>query len=141
MPLPPARQIFLGVVIGVVVLAVVTGLLLLGSPGEARIRRLDERRVADLRDITSAIDLYRSRHSRLPASMEELSAEATGRFVPRDPTTRLPYEYHPLGPTTYDICARFERPTDEESEWFGDPPWNHGAGRQCFRRETRESKK
>ena len=41
---------------------VVAGFLVVGSPPEARLRRLDGRRVADLRDVQSAVNLYWTRN-------------------------------------------------------------------------------
>jgi hypothetical protein len=143
MRLPPARHILLGSVIGLVGLAVTTGLWLLGSPREARRRRLDARRVADLNQITLATDRYRTRYERLPVSLEELLRDPEVGLRSRDPTTGALYEYHVLGPTVYEVCAHFERASDgspeQETDWFGGPGWPHGAGRQCFRREARDA--
>jgi len=145
MRLPPVKHILLGSVIGVVSLAVITGLWLLGSPREARRHRLDARRVADLSQITLATDHYRTRHERLPASLEELLQDPEAGLRSRDPTTGALYEYHVLGPTTYEVCAHFERASDggpdQEADRFGGPPWPHGAGRQCFQHEAREARR
>lgn len=138
---PPASQVFPGIVIAVVVLAVVSGLVLLGSPGEAHVRRLDERRVADLREIALGMDLYRTKHDRLPDSIGDLWSDPNARLRLRDPITSKAYEYRVLGPNTYELCARFERGTTDpldRTEWFDDASWNHGTGRQCFQRKARE---
>jgi type II secretory pathway pseudopilin PulG len=136
----PATKVFLGIVIAAVVLAVVSGLMLLGSPGEAHIRRLDERRVGDLRDIGRAIDLYRSKHDRLPDSIGDLSSDPEVRLRVQDPVTSEPYEYHVLGSNAYELCARFDRDNLDSmgrNERFDDASWNHGTGRQCFQRKTK----
>jgi len=142
--LPPARHILLGSVIGLVTLAVMVGLWLLGSPREARRHRLDARRVADLSQITLATDRYRTRRERLPRSLEELLQDPEVGLPSRDPATDALYEYRVLGPTTYEVCAHFERASDggpdREADRFGGPPWPHGAGRQCFQREAREAR-
>ena len=140
---PPARQWLAGVVVAVVSVTVVIALVILGSPREARTRRLDVRRVSDLGRISDATTWYRKRHNRLPASVDELLLDPLASAPTKDPTTGQPYEYRVLGPTTYEVCARFERATpdssDPEPEWGnGLPAWRHGAGRQCFQRDTKE---
>ena len=48
--------------------AVTTGIVIIGSPGEERTRRLDTRRVEDLQRISGAVEVYHKRHQRVPAS-------------------------------------------------------------------------
>jgi hypothetical protein len=67
--------------LAVVVLAVIiVGVTLLDSPAQERLRRLDERRVDDLRDLSYELDFYWTREGTLPPSLEELSSEP-GVFV------------------------------------------------------------
>jgi hypothetical protein len=137
---PPGTQLIVGFVIGLVALAVISGLVVMGSPGEARARRLDERRVADLRGITRATNLYRTRHDRLPESLQELAQDPEVSVHVRDPATGESYEYQVLGPKTYAVCARFER-VDPDSSYpepasVPEDAWRHAAGRQCFQREA-----
>lgn len=137
---PRGTQLLLGFVIGLVALAIIAGLVMMGSPGDARARRLDERRVADLSRITLATDGYRSRHNRLPGSLQELAQDPEMSVPARDPATGDAYEYQVLGPKNYELCARFER-TDPDSSYpepqsGTDDGWRHGTGRQCFQREA-----
>jgi len=137
---PRGTQLLLWFVIGLVGLAVITGLVVMGSPGEARARRLDERRVADLRRITYAINVYRTGHDRLPESLRALVQDPEARLRAQDPATGESYEYQVLGPRTYAVCARFERADPDSS--YPEPgsgreeAWRHGVGRQCFQGET-----
>ncbi len=81
----------------IVLAAVVGGVLLMGSPSEQRQRQLDRRRVDDLQKIAAAIDVYRTRQQRLPASLDDLG-QAPGRGPSfRDPATGLAYEYRVRG--------------------------------------------
>ena len=73
--------------IAVVALAIVTALILLGSPTGQRMRRLDDRRVEDLRGITDAANLYWTRRGSLPLSLEDLSAEPGVNVRSRDRST------------------------------------------------------
>ena len=69
-------SVMLGAWVAVVIAAVVAGVFVLGSPADERARRLDRRRVEDLQGIAAATDLYWTRHSRLPASLDELTADS-----------------------------------------------------------------
>lgn len=119
-----------------VTVAVIGGLLALPSPSEERARRLDERRVEDLRGISRAMDLYWTRTGRLPGSLRELSGESGVSISIDDPGTAEDYELRLLDGAAYELCANFETSGPDEaaaaasdvSEDF----WSHGIGRQCF---------
>ena len=108
MSLPP-RSVVFGASVAAVVAAVVAGLIALGSPAEERERRIDERRAADLHGIAAATSLYWSRHSRLPASLDELAAEPGLRINTRDPASSEIYGYQALDSVRYEVCATFDR--------------------------------
>ena len=157
------RSIALGVSGATVAAAVVIGLVSLGSPAQERERRVDDRRLADLHSITAAAELYRTRHGRLPASLDELAAEPGLRVNTRDPTSSEMYEYRALDDGRYEVCATFETdaggaagsssivqrscqgchgPGSPLATRLDDPVaahvafrelWAHGAGRHCFR--------
>jgi hypothetical protein len=101
--------------VATVITAVVAGLFILGSPTEERARRIDDRRVADLRGIVAATDLYWTRHSRLPASLDVLTAEPGVRISTGDPASLETYGYQPLDSARYEVCASFERESGETS--------------------------
>ncbi len=156
------RSIVLGASGTAVVAAVVVGLALLGPPAQERERRIDDRRAADLHGIVAATDLYRARHGRLPASLDELAAEPGLRISTRDPTSSELYGYRALDDGRYEVCATFaaesEGPTGSTpvlqrscqgchapgspfATRVDDPaaarlglrePWAHGSGQQCF---------
>ena len=112
---------------------VIVGVILLDSPAQERLRRLDERRVSDLREISYAVDAYWTREGMLPPSLEELSSEERIVRELADPETGADYEYRVLGDSSYELCAIFASEMDVRSR---DVPyghvWSHGAGRQCF---------
>ena len=95
--------------VAVVAISVAAGLVLVGSPSEERARKLDERRVEDLRRLSSAVDLYRSRRGSLPASLTEASRETGDAQTEGDPVTGRPYPYQVVGADTYELCAGFQR--------------------------------
>lgn len=161
------RSIVLGASGTAVVAAVVVGLVLLGNPAQERERRIDDRRAADLHGIAAAIDLYRARHGRLPASLDDLAAEPGLTISTRDPTSSELYGYRTFDDGRYEVCATFAA---ESGGPTGSPPilqrscqgchapgsplanrvddpgaerlglrdlWAHGSGRQCFQMRTR----
>ncbi|MFQ5551524.1 MAG: hypothetical protein ACE5FJ_09850, partial [Gemmatimonadales bacterium] len=101
---------------------------ILGSPTEERARR----RVADLQGIAAATDLYWPRHSRLPVSLDDLTAEPGVRIGPRDPENSEIYGYQPLDSIRYEVCASFARESGETSVDPESNLWAHWSGRQCF---------
>ena len=132
------RSVVAITLIAVVVTVVIVGVILLDSPAQERLRRLDERRVDDLRSISAELDFYWTREGTLPSSLEELSNEA-GVFIElHDPETGQPYEYRVLGSNTYELCAEFARDTaDEQGRPYRDY-WSHGQERQCFELEAQD---
>lgn len=128
---------------GLVLLTVVWGGVLVGSPASERARKLDARRVQELGRIEAAMDRLclgphetRSKEgppkalvAPLPSTLADLAAasvEDRPRLV--DPATGVPYEYRLTGQSSFELCATFARPRDEDET----PRWNHPAGRHCF---------
>ena len=144
MKVSTGTTVFTGLAIGVVVVAVVGGLIVLGPPSEEHTRQLDERRTEDLRGITRAVDLYWTRHGRLPASIKDLSGESGLKVRARDPGTAQTYELRVLDAATYELCASFERTSTKRGNSAGQTPdvsevfWSHGVGRRCFRLDAQE---
>ncbi len=121
-----------------VLTVVIVGVTLLDSPAQERLRRLDERRVDDLRNIVRKLDIYWTREETLPASLQELAGEP-GVFIELyDPESGRPYEYRVLSSNTYELCAQFSRDTAEERDHFYRDYWSHSAGRQCFDLEAQD---
>jgi len=115
----------------VVAAAIAAGLYLSGSPGEQRLRRLDERRVADLQRLSSVIDLYHTQTGQLPAELERLIDGRRLSSVPRDPATDEPYEFRITGDKRFELCAEFSRGSPA-AVTPADNFWRHDAGRRCF---------
>ena len=90
--------------------AVVAGLLVAGSPAEQRLLRLDDRRVSDLRQLSSAAQFQWEQNQTLPAGSAAL---VDGRYLSRlpvDPAGQS-YEYRATGPRAFEVCAVFGRPS------------------------------
>lgn len=123
--------------------SVVLGFAMAGSPFSARLRRLDEKRIEDLRAIhrtiqqiatqtdknTNTVTLIRS----LPKTLDEVAEyqrtrEAGRRLDLADPRTGERYAYAVTGEKTYELCATFQLAREKKRDLF----WNHPAGKHCF---------
>ncbi|MDD5711010.1 MAG: hypothetical protein PHV43_02850, partial [Candidatus Colwellbacteria bacterium] len=142
--------------------AIVAAFMIIGSPAEQRVLRLDQRRIEDLQSIQSQIVSYWQSKEVLPATFEDLKDPLLGYSIPKDPEFEdgKVYEYKVLGDLSFELCATFAKPLPEgwvESYGEGAMPmavekdmaasypyypwpggtnesWQHEAGRACFER-------
>lgn len=136
-------SIFGLVATGAVTLAIVYGLVLVGSPEQQRKEKIDAQRVLDLQSIMYGVDAYWQRNQVLPSSLEDLK-ETSYVYVDSiaDPVTREPYEYRSVTGMSFELCAIFDIASSDRSKIavpirYPDPTsWNHGIGRACFTREV-----
>lgn len=100
----------------VVVLSLAAGFWSIGGPGQARRDRVDGLRLQDLTDIAQALQCNRQDGGSgpLPESLtlDSLTGHCPGWSnltgeVLVDPLTAVPYAYHRLGETRFEICAGF----------------------------------
>ncbi len=120
----------------VVVVAVVWGSALVGSPGTTRLQRFDQQRLDDLETIFREIqslcrdpDIKNELKRPLPATLDELAALARyERINLTDPETGQRYVYTVKDGTAYELCGTFSLERDSDVEVF----WNHPSGRHCF---------
>ena len=139
-------HVFQALVIFSVLAVVVTGFFVIGSPSEERARKLDQQRVNDLQQVTSAIDQYYNLNNRyqLPSSLLLIQQERNVYVASIvDPKTALPYEYQMIGDMSYQLCATFEQDAQNDPQNpyapkaypaapVGPNFWSHTAGRNCF---------
>jgi hypothetical protein len=131
------RQVLAGVVSVVVLAAVVTGIVILGSPSEERARRLDRRLVEELSSIKTAVDSYYSKNGILPESLDELWKGSPGLDlnapfdVIRDPVPPNAYRYRVVAADAFELCGTFERASEPRVS-SGVDVWQHLAGAHCF---------
>jgi len=126
----PAAMRFLVVSVLVWLVAVGSGLWLMGSPSEQAARRIDERRVEDLRWLARGVDRYYAQNDALPRNIGAMSSALETTFPERDPVTYEPYRYTAGAGKTFELCADFTHPAGDDMA--PDSVWTHGAGTQCF---------
>lgn len=125
----------------IVVGAATLGFVMAGSPFSARLLRLDERRVADLREIHQAIQQMTTERKQdtwvmtrpLPTNLEDVAAfrrtKQSGRELSLlDPQTGAAYELRITGEKTYELCGTFAAERKKSYDLF----WNHPAGQHCY---------
>lgn len=142
------NKVFLSLSSALVLVAVVWGIVIVGSPAAGRQQRFDELRLEDLRSIQSEIFsiIYDDKSPKpvtetprpvkpLPSTLEDVQAQALyQRPNIVDPETGEPYEYTTSGNSSFTLCASFNFEVAERYEVF----WNHPAGRHCFEFTTTE---
>ena len=123
--------------------SVALGFVMAGSPVSARLRRLDDKRVEDLRAIHRTIQAMVARTDAntktvtviraLPQTLDEVAefqrTKETGRKLDlTDPQTGQKYTYTVTGDKTYELQATFRLPRERKRDLF----WNHPAGQHNF---------
>ena len=142
-------HMFVALVTVGVLSVIIAGFVTVGPPSLERARRLDQQRVNDLQQISSAVDQYYNQDGRdvLPSSLTDLR-QTQNSYVPSlaDPKTGQPYGYRVTSSTAYELCATFEMDassTNPHEPGLPYPPmmpmskgtlngWSHGVGRTCF---------
>src|SRR6266481_2570139 len=113
----PQRANVVGV--GVVVLAVgalLSGFLIFGTPGHARLLRYDAQKVSDLQEIQSLVGGYWQQQHALPTQLSEITDSFSGRGIPEDTQPGDAYTYAAIGTTTFQLCATFNAPSPPAGE-------------------------
>lgn len=125
-----------------VLVAVIYGFTVMGSPATARSLRLDAERVHHIETIQWQVVNYWQQKERFPKALEELEDPISGYKNPVDPETGVLYEYIMGEGLTFSLCATFELPTPSATTnatdaYLRDRPnqgFTHDAGYTCFER-------
>jgi hypothetical protein len=128
-----------------VVVGVVAGFWIAGTPAQQRAIRFDDRRVQDLSTIQYQVIDYWQRKQVLPLNIGQLTNEISGFVAPKDPETGADYDYRVTGPMSFELCAVFATSNTEElvgkdismPVYPGGEPtnWAHAEGKVCFERK------
>lgn len=129
------RTVFAAIGVALVLVAIVLGIMALGSPLDQRARRLDERRIGALQSLTGAVDEYWRIHNRLPQSIAELASDPRLTAPREDPVSGHEYAYRTLTERTYQLCADFDR---QSSGLRDTRQWAHPSGKHCFDLQVQE---
>ncbi len=141
----PVRARYVNWGVGVlVVVTIVAGFFIVGTPQQARQMRLDDQRVSDLQSIQSQITYFYQQKRSLPTELSQLQNPLLGFAVPTNPSTGAAYEYRKTADLAFELCATFaaesqavsgvSRPVAVSPYGNVQDNWQHGAGRVCFER-------
>jgi hypothetical protein len=131
-----------------VLLTIVAGFLIVGTPMQARLALFDTQKVSDLEQIQSQVVYYWQQKQALPTNLTDLNDSISNYSVPMDPQTGQPYKYTVNGAHTFELCATFNRDSQGQPQptlampvpagLYSGPSmgdnWQHGAGTACFMR-------
>lgn len=123
-------KVFALVSLGAVVVAVVAGFWLLGSPGKQRLIALDRERISVLQTIHNDLSYGDGVSETLPEPMT-----IDERYL--DPVSGEPFEYRRVDADTYELCATFatnsaDDKTNRRRQRWDTQDWSHPEGRHCF---------
>ena len=136
-----------------VLAAIITGFIVVGSPAKQRAVRFDSQRINDLRNIQWQVVSYWQQKSKLPSNLEELRDPISDYSIPTDPETHKSYEYSIKDIKTFKLCADFSldyqdlkdrgEPVYVMNKYMMDASypaigiddnWVHKIGHTCFER-------
>lgn len=109
------RKLYAGIAVVFVITTIVFSFVVIGSPKEQRMWRMDERRVQDLQTIQWQVAGYWQQKGTLPMSLESMNNPLQSIVIPMDPEFQkgLAYEYTSTGPLSFELCATFSLPRKE----------------------------
>lgn len=133
-----ARRLWAIIVAVIILVFIILGFGILGSPKEQRFLRQDAQKVSNLQEIQWQVINYWQTYGSIPETLPN---------IPLDPQTGNPYVYKRTGNMTFQLCAEFNRESP-----YGDnvrvpevayplkgvmpnDNWEHSAGLQCFDRK------
>ncbi len=136
----------LAIIVSIVVLSsIIAGFFIVGTPADQRNRRFDEQRVQELQTLQSEIINYWTKKEMLPENLGVLQDDISGFVVPKDPGTKMSYEYKIIDPLKFELCATFAKPSEFKGVLTSGEKytssydsfqqnWDHEVGRTCFSR-------
>ncbi len=144
----PSRARAVGIAAGIMVLlSVIAGFFIIGSPSQVRLERFDVQKVSDLQNIQWQIINYYQTKGVLPASLADVEDPISNNVIPQDPQTNVEYGYRiTTAPYSFELCATFNTdstrdvPNPATSRVYpGDmgvegENWAHAVGEKCFSR-------
>lgn len=142
-------KLFQYAVILITTIVVIMGFFIAGSPKQARIRQLDQKRIQDLQFIQQEIVNYWINKAELPTSLSQIKDDIRGLILPHDPETKEEYQYQKTNILSFKLCANFTEaspnyPKDssitipqypiESLGFINKTNWSHPQGFFCFER-------
>lgn len=144
---PKERNLWRMAAVVVILVSIISGFSVIGSPRAQRERRYDSQRVSDLQSIQWQIVNYWQQKEVLPGALDDVQDPLSGFNLPVDPATGNKYEYERIGNLSFNLCANFDQESVETDGSIAPQPlyapeismrvpevWEHSEGRVCFER-------
>ena len=144
------RNIWRGLSLLLIIVSVVIGFAVIGSPRAQREYRYDSQKVSDLQNIQWQVINYYQMKGVLPEGLTNLNDSLKPGLISNDPQTGEAYVYKKTGPLAFELCASFNKetrlgiPVDGgvgvaggyyyDTMPAGGDNWEHKAGEHCFSR-------
>ncbi len=128
----------------IVIITLIFGIIISGSPMQARNKKFDDQKINDLSSIQNSVtEYYRTNNNILPKNLLTLSQSTNySGYKTKDPELNIDYEYNVISQNQYRLCANFSTDnTNLKSNEMNYPVteiWKHGIGRVCFDRVAGE---
>lgn len=146
-----ARNVW-AVAIGCVLLvAIILGFSVIGSPRTQRLMRWDNQKISDLQNMQWQVINYWQMNGMIPESLPNIPDDPQNSSI--NDYKDAGYEYRKMGDMKFELCANFNRSFEERGNGRGvgyglmaegpyykggmmeNDNWMHGAGRHCFERQ------
>jgi hypothetical protein len=132
---PSKRKIWMVSVSVLILLAIVLGFSVIGSPKTQRLLKYDNEKINQISNMQMNVINYWQENGMIPETLPN---------PPIDRQTGEAFEYTKTGNMTFEICAEFNLPNEMQNDNTGiyrdkymgkNEDWDHPAGRHCFERE------
>ena len=147
----PQRRNWVRIGVGIlVVVTIVAGFFIVGTPAQARLARFDTQKVNDLQNIQSQIIGFYQAKQKLPGTITDLNNSLAYGPVPVDPQSGEAYGYQPGEGLSFKLCANFNAQSRGNQNMYPETQaitptalggkarlpdyWQHGSGQVCFDR-------
>lgn len=130
-----------------ILVSIISGFFIMGSPADQRLIRFDQQKVADLQNIQWQVLNYWQSKQKLPVTLVDLNNTFIDFTTPTDPQNGASYEYAVIPGTlpSFKLCANFNKADQNVNGmngysavpyggFRGSTSWNHDAGTVCFTR-------
>ncbi|KKT14803.1 MAG: hypothetical protein UW83_C0040G0004 [Parcubacteria group bacterium GW2011_GWD1_44_9] len=141
---PQSRNIWRIFAILLILVSVILGFVVIGSPRTQRMLRYDGEKITDLQNIQGQILSYWQNKGTLPKNLDDMKDSLSYYTVPVDSQTQEQYGYRVLNQNSFELCADFNEASPSDvavypssySYGYGNngENWQHEAGNKCFSR-------
>jgi len=139
-----SKKIWLSSAILIILISIVLGFVIIGSPKSQRLKRLDFEKINDIQQLQSSVVSFWQVNNKLPQGLEEVRGQY-GYFDMNQPDSSKPYEYSIVSPNSFEICAEFNFDSGDQNNYnrsimdvdikynYTTPSdWSYKEGRSCF---------